>query len=145
MQAKTLLKPLTTDGWGAGLEVGNQYQPDKSIAGDLSVNVPVSFSFNDDKLLAHVNSDWLHKHDSGRNLATWGAGTEVQLTQATAFTSEMCWQDVGKPFFQFGVGHQLITNRLQVDASYGDGLSGGGNDDRFFTVGIEWSVDALIP
>jgi hypothetical protein len=145
MQAKTLLKPLETNGWGAGFVVGNQYNPDKSMAGDLYVNVPVSFSFKDDRLLVHVNSGWLHKRDSGRDLMTWGVGSEMALTERTGFTSEIYRQDIGKPYFQFGIRHQLVPNRLQIDATYGDRLSGVGNVDRFFSVGIVLMVDALMP
>jgi hypothetical protein len=145
MQAKTLLKPLETNGWGVGLSVANQYDAEKSIAGDLIINVPVSFSFQDDRLLAHVNSGLLHKGDGERDVATWGIGSEMRLSERTGFTSEVCRQDVGKPFFQVGIRHQLIPDRMQIDASYGDRLRGGGSADRFFSIGIVLSADAVIP
>ena len=145
MQAKTLLKVLETNGWGMGLSVANQYDPEKSVAGDINVNVPVSFSFQDDRLLVHANSGWLHKRDDGRDLMTWGIGSEMQLTERTGFTSEIFRQDIGKPYFQFGARYQLIPNRLQIDATYGDRLRGNGSADRFFSIGIVVSVDALIP
>jgi hypothetical protein len=145
MQAKTLLKPLQTNGWGAGLAVANQYDAEKNVDGVLSVNVPVSFSFDDDRILVHVNSGFMHKRDGGRDVATWGTGAELQLTERTGVTSEVYRQDVGKPFFQFGIRHQLIRNRMQIDASYGDRLRGNGSADRFFSIGIVLSADAIIP
>ncbi|RBA22929.1 hypothetical protein EV677_1687 [Herminiimonas fonticola] len=143
MQGKTVMKRLDTNGWGAGLVIGNQFDKDKSPAGDIYVNVPVSFSYMDDYFLVHVNSGWLHKRDSGRDLMTWGVGSELQVTERTGFTSEVYRQDVGKPYYQLGIRHQLIPNRLQIDASYGNRFNGG--DNRFFSIGIVLSVDALIP
>jgi hypothetical protein len=76
---------------------------------------------------------------------TWGVGSEMALTERTGFTSEIYRQDIGKPYFQFGIRHQLVPNRLQINATYGDRLSGVGNVDRFFSVGIVLMVDALMP
>ncbi len=145
MQGKTLIKVLETNSWGAGLVIGNQFNKDKSPAGDLYVNVPVSFSFMDDYLLAHLNSGWLHKREDGHDLMTWGIGSELQVTERTGFTSEVYRQDVGKPYYQLGIRHQLIPNLLQIDASYGDRLSSPGNGDRFFSIGIVLTMEALIP
>lgn len=144
LQAKTLLKLLEPNGWGAGLVVGNQFNPDKSIAGDWYVNLPVSFSLQDDRFLVHLNSGWLHDKEVQHDLATWGIGSELQITKRTAFTSEIYRQDVGKPFFQLGIRHQLISNLMQIDASYGDHFTGS-DTDRFFSIGIVLTVDALVP
>jgi hypothetical protein len=144
MQGKTLLKPLEPDGWGLGLALSNQFNPDRDTIGDLSVNVPLSFSFQHDRLLLHVNGGWLHQKDDGRGVPTWGVGSEWQWTTNTALTSEIYRQAIGKPFYQFGIRHQLVPDRLQIDASYGDRLTGS-SADRYFSVGIELSFDDLLP
>lgn len=144
VQGKTLFKPLTTNSWGIGLVGGGQFNPDNNALGDAYSYVPVSFSFLDDRVLWHTNLGWLHDRGTGRDAATWGTGTELKLTDRTAFTSETYGQNHGHPFFQFGIRHQLIPDRVQVDATYGDRLASNGAE-RFFSIGFVLFSDAILP
>lgn len=144
LQAKTLLKPLDTNGWGVALAVGNQFKPEHGIAGDLYANVPVSFSFRDDRLIVHANLGWLHEKEAARHALTWGLGAEAQLTPRTTLTSEVFGQHRGKPFFQLGVKHWLLVDRLQIDATYGDRFGRQGAE-RTISIGLVLFTSAILP
>jgi hypothetical protein len=135
LQGKTLFKPLTPDGWGVGLVFGNQFQLGSRFIGDLYANVPVSFSFQDDRYIVHANMGWLHEKAAERHAMTWGLGAETKLTERTTLTTETFGQQRDKPFFQFGVKHWLLVDRLQLDTSYGDRF-GRSNAERYVSVGM---------
>lgn len=144
MQGKTLFRPLEVNDWGVGLIVGNQFNADKSALGDLYASVPLSFSFKDDRVLLHFNLGWLHEKEMRRDAMTWGAATEIQLTERNSFSVETYGQNRGNPFFQFGIRHQLIPDRMQLDASYGDRF-GSSRTERFFSIGFVLFSDAIFP
>ncbi|MGZ5073010.1 MAG: hypothetical protein ACXWBL_07725 [Usitatibacter sp.] len=77
VQAKTIFRPLETNGWGVGLAVGTVRHPRREVEsgwpGDVYFYVPASFSYLDDKWVVHVNAGVTRLRDEGRNLATWGA------------------------------------------------------------------------
>ncbi|MBS3935141.1 MAG: hypothetical protein KGZ43_03120 [Sulfuritalea sp.] len=144
IQGKTLFKTLDTNGWGAGLVFGNQFNPDNGVIGDLYANVPVSFSFQDDRFLLRTNLGRLREKETRRHATTWGVGAEMQLTERTAFTSETFGQHRGKPFFQLGIRHWVVPDRVQLDASYGNRF-GRSSAERFFSVGLVLFSDAILP
>lgn len=144
MQGKTLFRPLEMNDWGVGLVFGNQFNPDKSALGDVYASVPLSFSFKDDRVLLHANLGWLHEKEMRRDAMTWGVATEIQLAERTSFSAETYGQNRGKPFFQLGVRYQLIPDRMQLDASYGNRF-GSGSDQRFFSIGFVLFFDAILP
>ena len=135
MQGKTLFKTMETNGWGAGLVVGNQFDPNYNVIGDLYMRVPVSFSFQDDRFIVHTNVGWSRANDTKRNLVTWGIGSELLLSPKTALTAEVFGQNKAKPLFQFGLRHTLLPDRLQLSVSYGDRLSHR-QADRFTSIGL---------
>ena len=144
LQGKTLFKPLTPDGWGAGLVFGNQFQLGGRFISDLYVTVPVSFSFQDDRYIVHANMGWLHEKAAKRHAMTWGLGAETRLTERTTLTSETFGQQRGQPFFQLGVKHWLLLDRLQLDASYGDRF-GRSSGERYVSVGMVLFANAILP
>jgi hypothetical protein len=143
VQGKTLFRPLSTNGWGIGMAVGSQFDADHAADGTVFVNLPLSFSFHDDRVLLHINAGWLHQRATGADVATWGVGTEWQWSERSAVALETFRQDAGKPYYQFSIRHQL-SERLQIDANYGDRFdrSEGG---RFFSIGIVLFADNIIP
>lgn len=144
MQGKTLFRPLEKNDWGVGLLFGNQFNPDKSALGDLYASVPLSFSFKDDGILLHLNLGWLHEKEMHRDAMTWGVATEIKFAERTRFSAETYGQNRGNPFFQFGIRHQLIPDRLQIDASYGSRF-GRVSSERFFSIGFVLFSDAVLP
>ena len=75
---------------------------------------------------------------------TWGVGLETRLTERTTLTSESFGQQRGKPFFQFGIKHWLLLERLQLDANYGDRFGRGGAE-RYVSIGMVLFGNAIIP
>jgi len=144
MQGKTLFRPLEMNDWGVGLVFGNQFNPDKNAVGDLYASVPLSFSFKDDRVLLHFNLGWLRVKATERNAMTWGVATEIQLAERTSVSAETYGENRGKPFFQLGVRYQLIPDRMQLDASYGNRF-GRSSDQRFFSIGFVLFSDAILP
>jgi len=142
VQAKTVLKPLQPGGWGAAIAFGRQ--SGDADADDLYVNLPVSFSYDDDRLLVHVNAGWLHADDGADDLATWGLAAQWHWTDRTDLAAETFRQNVGKPYYQLSISHQWIPGRVQVDGSYGNRLDGH-DGARFFSVGLVLFTDMIIP
>lgn len=144
LQGKTLFKVLDTNGWGAGLVFGNQFNPEGSVSGDLYARIPVSFSMLDDRFLLHTNLGWLREKETRRHAMTWGVGAETRLTGRTTLTFETFGQQRDKPLFQLGIRYQVVPDRVQLDASYGDRF-GRGSAERFFTVGLVLFTNAILP
>jgi hypothetical protein len=143
VQGKTLYKPLTTNGWGAGLVAGTQFDPVRGNATDVFASIPVTFSYRDDSVLVHANLGWLRTGASGQHVATWGLGTELQAAPASAIFVEAFGQNEGKPSGQVGMRYWLIHDRLQVDATYGKRI--GASDSGFFSLGLVLISDTIIP
>ena len=125
------------------LAVGNQFKPGHGIAGDWYANVPVSFSFPDNWLTVHTNLGWLHDKQAARSVLTWGLGAETTLTPRTTLTLETFGQHRGNPFFQLGVKHWLLVDRLQIDATYGDRFDRQGAA-RTISVGLVLFTKAIL-
>lgn len=76
IQAKTLFKALETNGWGIGFAIGKVYHPEVTPSanqlGNTYAYVPFSASFNDDKIVMHLNAGVLHDRASNKDNVTWG-------------------------------------------------------------------------
>ena len=72
LQGKTLFRTLQPNSWAWGLTFGNASHPDASrkLISDLYAYVPVSFSFNDDRVLLHTNLGWLREKKNHRHAMT---------------------------------------------------------------------------
>ncbi|SOZ17768.1 conserved exported hypothetical protein [Cupriavidus taiwanensis] len=146
-QAKTLLKPLETNGYGIALSGGVIHHPDTEpgkVLGNLYVNVPVSFSFADDRFVAHLNLGANRDTGNRQTRMTWGAGTETQLHPRVFLIAETFGENRGKPSFQAGFRFWVVQDRVQVDTTYGN-VFGGGTGARFFTVGLRLLSPAFLP
>jgi hypothetical protein len=146
MQAKTLLKPLETNGWGVGLSVGLVERLRTPRSGDPYLNLPMSWSLRDDHLFLHANLGWLREHEraSQRHRLTWGLATEAQLHQRAWLIAETFGQQSGKPSFQFGLRLWLIPDRVQVDTTYGSRF-GNHRDERWISIGLRLLTPAFLP
>ena len=151
-QAKVLLKPLAANGWGAAVTGGVvQHRPfgHDAWARDVYVNVPSSFSFADDQFVLHTNTGWLRDGAAKRHIATWGVGTETQLSERVGLVAEAFGQvsrDSPTSFFQLGLRFWVIPNHVQIDTTYGNRIgSARGDQARWFSIGLRLLSPAFLP
>ena len=145
IQGKTIFKQLETNGWGFGLALGSAHHPQLDGGGrDWYAYVPASFSFRDDRFVLHANLGWLREQETKRNRLTWGIGSETQLAERTWLIAEGYGQNQGKPFYQFGLRHWVVPDRVQIDATYGN-RAGGDARERWFSVGLRLLSVPFLP
>jgi hypothetical protein len=135
LYAKTVLRRLATNGWGLGLVASHMPQASGSMAGDTSLNVPLSVSLADDAVLVHANAGWTRQYAIRQGGATWALGTEVAVGPRAAVTLETYGSARDHSYIQAGARYSVIPNRLDVDASYGERLSARGKQG-FFAIGL---------
>lgn len=135
VQAKTLLKPLETNGYGIGFAAGYATQPGSAHTGNPYFYVPVSFSLADDKLVIHTNLGYTRERENQQNRLTWGVGSETQVTDRAWLIAESYGQDKGNPFFQMGVRYWIVPGHVQVDTTYGSQF-GAISEQHWFSVGL---------
>lgn len=153
LQAKTLLKPLQTNGWGMGLAIGHISHPvvntSRNLIGDVYGYVPVSWSFMDDRLVVHLNLGALYLENGAGARGTYGLGAEVLLRPNLYLIAETFGQTRGRPFWQAGVRWWLMPGRLQLDATLGDRWSGqhgpGFGAERWFSLGLRLLSPPFLP
>lgn len=143
MQAKTLFKPLQTNGWGIGLAVGTVRHPDIDRR-DWYAYVPTSFSLRDDAVVVHTNVGFLRDGALRSDRLTWGLGTEVRLAERSWLIAETFGQQHGKALHQLGVRHWLVPDRVQFDVTYGN-RNGSGSEARWFSFGLRLLSPSFLP
>lgn len=149
MQVKTLFKPLVTNGWGIGLAIGNEFgaateRPLRNrLIGDVFAHVPLSFSFDDDRVELHANVGWMREREARRDRATWAVASVFQVSERTALIAESFGRSSERPLYNIGLRYWLIPERLQLDASHGSRF-GSGSTERFLTVGFVLFTDPLL-
>jgi hypothetical protein len=148
LQAKMLLRPLEPDNWGAGFAIGTFRHPRREKAngwpGDPYAYVPVSFAFDGDAWVVHVNAGVVHRRDEGRNMGTWGVGNEIRLSERLYFIPEMFGNDRGRPFYQVGARYWVLKDRMQVDATFGNRLVADRNDG-WISIGLRLLSPPFLP
>ena len=147
-QAKTLLKPLVTNSWGAGFVVGTGRDP--AFAGiakqgySIFSYVPFSLSFGGDRVVLHENTGWLYERHSGHggNAVTWAARADVLAQRFLGVISEVYGAQgagahpSGAPAeFQMGLRTWPRPQHVQVDLSYG-GILRNGHRGQGWTLGL---------
>ena len=139
LQGKTVFRPLETNGYAYGLAAGTYLrgdpEPQQERVKTVYFYVPVSKSFLDDRVVAHVNVGAQHERDAGRNSWTWGAGAEMSLASNLYLIAESYGDDRTRPFVQAGLRWWIVPNRFQVDATLG-AQSGSIHDSRWFSIGL---------
>jgi hypothetical protein len=148
VQAKTILKPLETNGWGVGFAAGTDRHLKRESAngwpGDAYFYVPVSIAFADDAWVVHVNAGAVNRRDVKRTLGTWGLGNEIRLRDDLYFIPEMFRSDFGKPFYQVGFRYWVVKDRLQMDATFGNRATSD-TSERWFSIGLRVLTPPFLP
>jgi hypothetical protein len=144
VQGKTLFRTLEPNGWAWGLVGGAASHPDVSrkMLGDVYAYVPATFSFRDDRVLLHTNLGWIKDRLGNRHAMTWGVGSEIEMTPHTWLIAESYGENQGRPFYQLGLRHWLVYNRVQIDATYGNRSNGGEN---WFSIGLRLLSPRFLP
>jgi hypothetical protein len=153
MQGKTLFKTMEPNGWGIGLAMGVSRDPEAGSGHDWYGYVPTSFSWADDRMVIHTNVGWVRQQGTRRTHATWGIGVEAQVLSRTWLIAESFAQaGQGRPFYQVGVRHWLVPNRVQIDATIGNRFgggnvpaTGGATNERWVSIGLRLLTDAFLP
>ena len=144
LQGKTLFRTLQPNGWAWGLVGGTISHPDRSkkLLGDVYAYVPATFSFRHDAALLHLNLGWARDRLAQRHAMTWGIGGELEMTRNTWLIAESYGEHQGRPYYQLGLRHWIVHNRVQLDATYGNRSHGG---ESWFSLGLRILTPAFLP
>ncbi len=142
VQAKTLFKTLSPNGWAVGL-AGGVLRHHLTGTQDPYAYVPASFSFQDDRFVAHTNLGWLRDGATGKNRLTWGLGSETQLLPRGYLVAETFGQDQGKPYVQLGWRYWVVQDRVQIDTTVGQ--RAGQSDSRWVSIGLRLLSPVWLP
>lgn len=138
IQAKTIFRELKPNSWGIGLAIGNSHHFSTTVNrsnNDVYGYVPITWSFNDDQQLIHLNLGGAKKQLDHSFTRTWGLGSEFQVAPNTYLIAETYGEDAVKPSYQAGVRHWLMPNRFQIDLTTGT-KSSYNPQNRWFSMGI---------
>ena len=131
LQAKSLLKPLATNGSGFALTLGML----ANAANSPYVNTIGSFSFADDRIVLHANLGAIRDNVARISRGTWGAGAEILLIAPRLYgIVETYGQRGDKPTAHTGLRIWIVPNQVQIDTTVGVQRSSLAR--RFGTVGL---------
>ena len=146
-QAKTLIRPLETNGYGFGIAAGTvrhpAVSPGPNLFGNSYIYLPYSASFANDQLVVHINGGWLKERTTEKNLATWGVGTEWNVNERVTWLVEAFGESNPNTYWQAGGRFSLIPHLLQVDTTLGRAASGSG-DHRWISFGLRFTPSKLF-
>jgi hypothetical protein len=138
-QAKTLLRKLETNDVGFGIAAGTvrhpAVNPGPNLLGNTYLYLPVSVSWAGDLLVMHINTGWLREHVTNRNLATWGVGTEWNVSERITWMAEAFGDSHPNTYWQAGGRFSLIPQLLQIDTTVGQ-RAGGDPASRWISLGL---------
>lgn len=147
MQAKTLFKALETNGWGIGFAIGKVYHPEVTPSanqlGNIYAYIPFSASFNDDRVVMHLNVGALHDRASNKVNMTWGIGGEFKASPKLTGVLEAYGDHQSNPFAQAGIRMSIIPNLFQMDATVGKQLNSA-DDNQWVSFGVRITPDRLF-
>jgi hypothetical protein len=137
-QAKTLLRPLETNGFGLALSLGvtrlKPFGADSVL--NPYFNAIGSLSLADDRVVAHANLGAVRDGVAKLTRGTWGVGAEVLVIAPRLYAiAESYGQRGEKPTLHGGVRYWVVPDRVQVDATLG-AQNSGPPARRFHSLGL---------
>jgi hypothetical protein len=136
-QAKTLLKPLETNGSGYAVTVGvvrlSRSGPESGETNPF-VNGIGSFSVADDAVVIHANLGARRDGGASTTRPTWGAGAEIRMTARLFGIVETYGERGEKPTRHAGLRVWAVPDHVQIDTTVG--FERTDPERRFFTVGL---------
>lgn len=136
-QAKTLLKPLETNGSGYALTLGVlRLGPSGSESAETNpfVNGIGSFSLADDFVVIHTNLGARRDAGAGLTRGTWGTGAEIAFAERLYGIVEAYGERGEKPTRHIGLRFWAVPRRVQIDSTLG--FQHSDPDRRFHTIGL---------
>lgn len=93
----------------------------------------------------HVNLGGIRLHDQAKqsNRATWGIALDNEVGSATRIAVETFGTSGERPNWQLGIRHELVSGRVQIDASVGSAY-GRWKDSRVATLGLVFVTPAFL-
>lgn len=147
IQAKTLFRELSPNGWGIGLAAGRvmhpAVNPGPNLLGNTYAYVPASFSFLDDKAVVHANLGWLRDRATRRDNLSWGIGGEWAFNERLSAIAESFGDNRNKPYWQAGLRVFIVPQRVQIDGTVGQQMHGP-HESRWFSLGLRLTPDRLF-
>jgi hypothetical protein len=126
LQAKTLIKPLETNGYGLAFTVGagrvQPFQASRTL--NPYINGIGSFSFLNDRIVMHANVGAVDDKQARMTRATWGLGAEIALNPRLYGIVETYGQRADKPTAHVGLRIWVVPNKVQIDGTVGAQNSG---------------------
>jgi hypothetical protein len=142
IQAKTLVRKLSTDDWGWGLALGHvahpSIHPGPNLLGNTYAYIPLSRSFRQDAVIVHMNLGWLRDKVSRDDKLTWGVGSELKLTPRLTGILEAFGDQRTKPYVQIGLRYAVRPDLLQLDLTFGQQRHGPA-DARWVSFGLRYT------
>jgi hypothetical protein len=161
-QFKTLLKPLTSNSWGAGFAAGtgrDLTSPERGNEYSIYAYVPFSKSLWNDRLVLHENIGWsyVHREPHWDNSLSWATRAEIKLDGrigrgmvgvAEIYGAERIERHdtQTRPEYQAGLRTWLRPDRVQLDLSFGRTLRRpfAGNDGPGWTIGLALTTPPFL-
>jgi hypothetical protein len=147
LQGKTLFRTLQSNDWAWGLAFGRVWhpstQPGPNNLGNTYLNLPLSVSRLDDRLVLHANLGWSVDQHTRQNSTTFGLGAEYWATGRIMLIAEAFGDDRQKPFVQSGIRFSVIPGLLQVDATFGT-QPAGRERNTWTSLGLRYTPDKLF-
>jgi hypothetical protein len=147
IQAKSLGRELTTNGWGWGIAIGRVNHPDvtpgPNLMGNSYAYIPISVSTLNDRVIYHVNVGWLKDKATQDNRSTFGVGAEIQATNRLLLIAESFGDSKSNPYWQTGIRYSIIPNLFQVDTTFGRQVNGGTNT-RWISFGLRYTPNSIF-
>ena len=137
LQAKALLRPVSSGGVGVAIAAG--IGRGLSSGGRLSdgfVNLPVTWE-PVDALRLHANLGSAYSRDDRRHTTTYGVGFDWTLSERLNLLGENFRDDRGASGYQLGLRPVLVPERLHLDVTWARALEGITGD--WWTVGLVWA------
>ncbi|KAA6123724.1 hypothetical protein [Cupriavidus cauae] len=137
-QGKTVLKPVETNGYGVALTLGMTEYPKaerRRTPGGLYLNLPLTVSMRDDRLLLHANFGATHDRAERQTRMTWGVAGEAAVSERWAMIAESFGESGDKPWIQLGARVWIVPQRVQVDMTWGTQLNQP-RETRFVSIGL---------
>jgi hypothetical protein len=131
LQAKTVFRSLTANGWGVGVVVADRFLARSRPT--LSISVPFSVSLFADTLRIHANGGWM-RQPGQRSGPLWNVASEWLVNRSLGLTLEAYGN--GLAYAQAGLRYAPGgRQRIVLDAAIGDRLSLRGKE-RYIAVGL---------
>ncbi|MGQ5461938.1 hypothetical protein ACT80S_09965 [Ramlibacter sp. MAHUQ-53] len=145
-QGKTLIRPLTPDGWGIGLAVGRSHDlpGDSPAVASNYFYVPASWAMRGDDVVLHLNLGMRDDRAARRSFGTWGLGSEIRLAPQVQLIAEAFGENRSGTHVHGGLRWWVVPDRVQVDATLGSRLQPG-TSNRWMSLGVRLLSPPFLP